>query len=227
MKKIKHHKVVLKNADGNVEIYPMKQWLRENPAYLPKGLHPDVNTSHGLRRALKKQGWEVEEEEDRVLLIKPSDDGDVSFADELLGDDSDDIESTDYEKEIIEAEEITFGLERDLQAALRANIEQLEPGLKIIDGGKERVTEAGEIDITAMDSKGNIVVIELKAGTAAPKVIAQILSYMSTVAEEDNKPVRGILIAGDFHKRVVLAARAVSNLELKKYSFQFAFEKLK
>src|SRR5262245_23875392 len=55
--------------------------------------------------------------------------------------------------ELIEAAEITFGLERDLQMALRSNIEQLEPGLEIIDGGKERITEAGRIDITARDSK--------------------------------------------------------------------------
>jgi RecB family endonuclease NucS len=46
------------------------------------------------------------------------------------------------------------------------------------------------------------VVIELKAGNASPDAIAQILAYMSAVAEADQKPVRGILIAGDFHKRV-------------------------
>src|SRR5437879_2456948 len=40
--------------------------------------------------------------------------------------------------QVIEAEEITFGLERDLQAALRANIHQLDHGLEIVDGGKER-----------------------------------------------------------------------------------------
>lgn len=32
-------------------------------------------------------------------------------------------------EEVIEATEITFGLERDLQIALRSNIEQLEQGL--------------------------------------------------------------------------------------------------
>jgi len=111
-----------------------------------------------------------------------------------------------------------------LQVALRANIEQLESGLRIIDGGKERVTEEGRIDITAEDKRGNIVVIELKAGGAKPAIVAQVLSYVSEVAESDKKPVRGILVAGGFHKRVILAARAVPNLQLKKYSFLFAFE---
>jgi hypothetical protein len=50
---------------------------------------------------------------------------------------------------------------------------------------------------------------------------------MGTLAEVDNKPVRGILVAGDFHKRVILASRAISNLELKKYSFQFKFDTVK
>jgi RecB family endonuclease NucS len=107
------------------------------------------------------------------------------------------------DEELIEAQEITFGLERDLQLALRANINQLEIGLKIIDGGNERVTEAGRIDITAEDAKGSTVVIELKAGTAKPDAVAQILAYMATVAEPSNHPVRGILVAGDFHKRVL------------------------
>jgi len=48
---------------------------------------------------------------------------------------------------------------------------------------------------------------------------------MGTVAQTADRPVRGILVAGDFHKRVILASRAISNLELKKYSFQFKFKR--
>jgi hypothetical protein len=57
----------------------------------------------------------------------------------------------------IQQEEITFGLERDLQIALRRNIDQLEPGLKIVDGGTERTVEAGRIDITAEDEENKLV----------------------------------------------------------------------
>ena len=39
---------------------------------------------------------------------------------------------------------LKFRFERDLQKALRDNIEQLEPGLKIIDGGTEKSVEAGK-----------------------------------------------------------------------------------
>ena len=40
----------------------------------------------------------------------------------------------------------TFALEKDLQAALRANIAQLENGLVVEDGGSERKIEAGFFD---------------------------------------------------------------------------------
>lgn len=219
------HSVVLKKPGGGVELYPMKQWLRENPHYLPEGTYTPGSTSHKLRSALRKQGWRLDVHPDRVLVIQPDEDGDTSYATGVLPETSEDVDA-DEDEDVIEAEEITFGLERDLQMALRANIEQLEPGLKIIDGGKERVTEAGRIDITATDPNGTIVVIELKAGMASPESVAQILAYMGTIAESENKPVRGILVAGDFHKRVLFASRAISTLALKKYSFQFKFDAL-
>jgi hypothetical protein len=217
----KKHNIVLKKPGGGVQIYGMKQWLRDNPEYLPEGIDHS-STSHQMRRAFEDIGWGLKIGNDRVLVIKPTDDGDTSYPYELLGDDSEDNE----DEEELEAVDTTFRLERDLQSALRANIRQLEVGLKIIDGGKERVTEAGRIDITAIDNGDNIVIIELKAGKAKPQVIAQILAYMGAVTKTDDKPIRGILVAGDFDKRVVLAARAIPNLELKKYSFQFTFESM-
>jgi RecB family endonuclease NucS len=184
------------------------------------------NTSYQLRRKLRKIGWEFEELDDRVLLIKPTEDGDTSFADSLF-DEEIEARGSSLDEQIEEAEEIKFGLERDLQAALRANITQLESGLSIIDDNKERYTDAGKVDITAQDKQGNIVVIELKAGMAMPEAVTQILAYMGAVEEVENKPIRGLLVANDFHKKVILAAKAVPSLELKKYSFQFKFEPVK
>ena len=82
--------------------------------------------------------------------------------------------------ETAEAKEATLSLERDLQAALRSDIEQLENGLAISDGGKEKIGPSGRIDILAIDARKQIVVIELKVGTAEHEVISQILSYMGT-----------------------------------------------
>jgi hypothetical protein len=130
---------------------------------------------------------------------------------------------TESETQLEEAEEITFRLENDLQAALRRNIEQLESGLNIVDGGNERTVEGGRIDIIAEDRSKRLVVIELKAGMARPESIAQTLAYMASLQQEEKRPVKGILVAAGFHPRVILASQAVPNLQLKEYSFAFSF----
>ena len=119
------------------------------------------------------------------------------------------------------------GLERDLQAALRRAIEQLEPGLEIIDGGAERMVASGRIDITARDAHGVIVVVELKTGIARQKAVAQVLSYMGDIGEEEpDQAVRGLLVAGDFDKKARSAARVLPKdvLSLRSYRVRFDFK---
>ena len=119
------------------------------------------------------------------------------------------------------------GLERDLQAALRRAIEQLEPGLEIIDDGAERSVASGFIDITARDARGAIVVVELKTGIARQGAVAQVLSYMGDIAEEEpDQAVRGLLVAGDFDKKARSAARVLPShvLSLRSYRVRFEFK---
>ncbi len=125
--------------------------------------------------------------------------------------------------EVVEAVDAAFGLERDLQNALRANIAQLDPQLTIIDEGKEQTIPIGRIDITAQDKAGATVVIELKTGTADRDAIGQILAYIGELMA-NTASVRGILIARDFSPRAVAAARAVPNVALVRYGFRFSFE---
>ena len=90
-----------------------------------------------------------------------------------------------------EAKEATISQERDLQAALRANIEQLETGLIINDGGREKaVASGGRTDILAIDAKKQTAVIELKVGTADRDAIGQIPHYMGDLQEKTSGPVR-------------------------------------
>ena len=111
-----------------------------------------------------------------------------------------------------------------MQAALRSSIEQLEPGLEIIDGGAEHSVSSGFIDITARDVDGKIVVIELKTGTARQRAVAQILSYMGDIAEEEEDiTIRGILVAADFDTKARAAARMVPTLSLRSYRVNFEF----
>ena len=118
----------------------------------------------------------------------------------------------------------SISLERDMQAALRLSIEQLESGLKVIDEGAERSVESGFIDITAEDENGTTVVIELKTGVAGQRAIAQIISYMGDIVlEQEGAKVRGILVAARFDSKAKAAARIIPSLELKEYSVKFKF----
>ena len=215
------HMVILLE-DGEIEKYPLKQWLRENPEFNPPGLRPDDNTSHRLRKGLQRQAWKLEFTPKEVLLIRPDANGNTAYADKLVElQDERETEELGIDKD--ESCEITFGLEKDLQAVLRDNIEQLEQGLVIVDGGAEETTKAGRPDILARDDDGNLVIIELKAGRAPSGSVEQVLSYMTAVKEENGKSVRGLIIAGAFSDRIIFAARAIPNLNLVTYSFQFSF----
>ena len=133
-------------------------------------------------------------------------------------------ETSEVADEATEEHAQLLGLERDMQTALRRSIEQLEPGLEIIDDGVERSVSSGFIDITSKDTMGKIVVIELKTGIARQKAIGQILSYMGNIADEEpDAEVRGILIAADFDKKTRAAARAVPALSLRAYRVNFEF----
>lgn len=217
--------VVYLGSNGAVEKHRLKAWIRNHPEELSAGLDPNNMTAPQMWSNLQRLGWKVNAYDSVRFIIKKDASSKYDYAstliDSLVADDDD--EEVD---EIEEAEEITFGLERDLQNALRRNIEQIELGLEIVDDGKERTVEAGRIDILAKDKNGRFVVIELKAGTATPEVIAQITSYMACIDDPQKRGVRGILIAGDFHKRVMLSSQVIPLLELRRYTFRFAFEKI-
>lgn len=63
--------------------------------------------------------------------------GDDNSLDEEVQTLVDDFDEQDDQDQIADVENLTFGLEHDLQHALRTNIERLERGLSIIDNGRE------------------------------------------------------------------------------------------
>lgn len=123
-----------------------------------------------------------------------------------------------------EAEATLFRYERELQAAVRRQLSVLEPGLTIADGGIERSVATGRIDVLAEAAAGELVVIELKAGTCPAGAMEQALGYTDDIAVEMGRPARTILVAADFPERVRAAARRVSGLKLVAYKLQLAFD---
>jgi hypothetical protein len=126
--------------------------------------------------------------------------------------------------------ETALSLEYDLENSLVANLEQLEKGLKLykngnLSGQQYNTKVAGIIDLLAIDSNGDWVIIELKAAEADRQVCGQIQAYMGWVKENlaGGKRVRGIIVASDFTVRAVYAAKVVPDLALKKYQINFRF----
>jgi RecB family endonuclease NucS len=127
--------------------------------------------------------------------------------------------------DVEQAADLKFGLERDMQDALRRHIEQLDPTLRIVDDGRERRVDSGFIDILAEDDQGVLVVIELKAAEAPEAAIAQVLSYVGALQKEETRAVRAILVAREFSTRLRLAAQA-AGIQLVKYGYEFRFTRI-
>ncbi len=137
-------------------------------------------------------------------------------------------------EELEDALSSTFALESHLQHFLVRNLEPVEKGLKPYRSEKEsleyRIDDGkGRIDILAVDSNGNYVVIELKLGTGRNKAIGQLLYYMgwidANLSPKEGKNCRGILIASEISDDLKLAVRRTLGISIYRYSLSFSLEK--
>lgn len=135
----------------------------------------------------------------------------------------------DMESEQISSEAM-ISFERNLEEYILRNLNQIEDGLRLYSEkgirGRQLNTDVGRIDILAMDENDNLVVIELKAGTANYPVVGQILGYISWVRQNiaKDRKVRGIIIADDFDKKLKYASSETANVSLKTYEVNFTFK---
>ncbi len=116
--------------------------------------------------------------------------------------------------------------EHRLQAAVRRDLDLLEPGLVAIDSGQERVVPTGRIDILACDAQGVQLVIELKTGLCPADALEQALGYTADITQLSGMPCRTIIIAGRFGERTRAAARRVPHLKLVEYRRCLLFREL-
>ena len=76
------------------------------------------------------------------------------------------------------------------------------------------------IDILALDSYNDYVVIELKVSKGYDRVVGQLLRYMawmSTTRPTKGEKVRGVVIARTISEDLKLAASEVANIQLFEY----------
>jgi RecB family endonuclease NucS len=75
----------------------------------------------------------------------------------------------------------------------------VEQGLKPLEEEKS-LRDAGFTDIYAEDSRGNLVVIEIKRNAATKDAVAQLERYLETLRKKVNRPLRGIVVAPELRK---------------------------
>ena len=146
---------------------------------------------------------------------------------EISEQDINEAEVTDefIEENIAQSIDTQVSLEKDLQQYLSSRVNELEQGLVLVENGVEYSTEAGRIDLLAKDSSNNLVVVELKAVKAKDSALGQLLGYIGCLSQE-NKNIRGILVASEFEKRVIFAAKALPNIKLIKYELSFKLKEI-
>ncbi|HEX5443820.1 MAG TPA: endonuclease NucS domain-containing protein [Pirellulales bacterium] len=206
--------VVLPGDDGGIQLFPMKEWLRQHPSVLPSGVDPTLSTSHQLRNALRKLGWTVQESASEVQMVKP---GTIWPID----DDGTDPPS----------DELSFALEYQLRDFLAQNLGSIDVDGKhlrlFVDAagrdGIEYPTSVGPIDIVAVDESGAFVVFELKRARSPDHAIGQLARYMGWVAQTigRNKQVRGIIVAKTIGDKLRYAATVIPNVSLFEYQVEF------
>src|SRR5580704_7335700 len=119
----KEFSVAIPREDGGIELYRMKEWLRQHPDENTTGLDPTSSTSHQIRDALRKAGWSVKEKETQVLLLKPGTSNDTAAIDEVLGTTEDELGDDEREPG-----DTSFSLEYRLRDFLAQNLTAIDVG---------------------------------------------------------------------------------------------------
>lgn len=117
-----------------------------------------------------------------------------------------------------------FVYESHLRDYLAKNLHTLEPGLSLYSeddiNGVEFPAGGRFIDILAVTSDGDYVVIELKVARAYDRVVGQIARYMAWVRSNlasTDQSVRGVIVASHISEDLILACSEVPNVSLREY----------
>jgi len=126
-----------------------------------------------------------------------------------------------------------FAYEKDLKNFLAKNLTIIEPGLKLYQvediNGVEFPVDGRFVDILAIDTSDNLVVIELKVSKGHERVIGQILRYMAWIQKnqaEPNQNVRGIIVAREISKDLKLACLYLPKVKLFEYQLSVTLSKV-
>jgi endonuclease len=218
--------VAIPKEDGGVEIYPMKEWLRQHPDQVPPGLTSRSNSRH-LGRSLRRAGWSVQETYSEIRFVPPGIAIDAVAVETVLGDGDEPDDELDGD----DNGSAFFGLEHQLRDFIAQNIGTIRVNGKRLRlytdasnrDGVEFRTAVGFIDILAVDEVGTFYVFELKRGRSPDYTMGQLTRYMGWVHRSiaDGKPVNGVIVAREISESLRYAVSVVPNVHLFEYEINF------
>ena len=100
-----------------------------------------------------------------------------------------------------EAKFLLHSSEEEMQKAILAEPDLVEPGLKIVDF--EKKVAPGFVDVYGIDSKGNTVVIEIKKDSAGASAVKQLAEYLNYIEAPTGRKLRPIIVAPSLAKGVL------------------------
>ena len=100
-----------------------------------------------------------------------------------------------------EAEFRLHASEEEMQKAILAEPSLVETGLQIVD--YERKVAPGFVDVCAVDSKGNTVVIEIKKDPAGISSVRQLSEYLKYIQVPPGRKLRPMIVAPSLAKGVL------------------------
>lgn len=143
------------------------------------------------------------------------------------------IQENENEAQIDSESTDQFAYEKDLQNFLVKNLNLLEPGLRLYEDegikGIEFPAGGRFIDILALDTNDSLVVIELKVSKGYDRVVGQLMRYMAWIGENQadvNQQVRGIIVARDISKDLILATSLLKGVQLFEYQLSISLKQI-
>jgi len=126
-----------------------------------------------------------------------------------------------------------FAYETDLRNYLAKNLSIIEPKLKLFADPEEGITGiefpvGGRfIDILAVSTENEYVVIELKVSRGYDRVVGQLLRYMAWISKYQATPgqkVRGVIVAREISEDLLLACSWIPHVRLFEYQMSLALK---
>lgn len=116
----------------------------------------------------------------------------------------------------------SFISEDQLESFLIENIDELEPGLTLVE--RQYKIGANIIDLLCVDKDRNYVVVEIKNRKTSDQVVGQMLRYMECVKELNNvETVRGIIVTPEYEKNLEYAISNLNDVSVKYFKVKIEF----